>query len=246
MSPAGTETVTFSPFFLPSRARPTGLSLLIRPSVGLASVEPTMVKLCEPSGPSTLTVEPIWTWSLRGVLVDQRRVLDQRLDHLDPALDEGLLVLGVLVLGVLGEVAVLLGVVDPLGDLRPADGHHLLELVAELVEAVLADVGGLVVHGVSYPGIRKEPQPRVFNRALESEVGREAYNRPGGVSKDPPSPVVSGGPRGPADGRATGESRIDPASRRTPCRRRRSSRRSRASECDRAPPRPRAPSLAGS
>ena len=29
MSPAGTDTVTFSPFFLPSRARPTGLSLLI-------------------------------------------------------------------------------------------------------------------------------------------------------------------------------------------------------------------------
>ena len=64
MSPAGTWTVTFSPFFLPSNARPTGLSLLIRPSVGLASVEPTMVKLCEPSGPVTLTVEPIWTWSL--------------------------------------------------------------------------------------------------------------------------------------------------------------------------------------
>ena len=38
----------------------------------------------------------------------------------DPALDEGLLVLGVLVLGVLGQVAVLLGVVDPLGDLGPA------------------------------------------------------------------------------------------------------------------------------
>ena len=54
------------------------------------------------------------------VLVDDRGVLDQRLERLDPALDEGLLVLGVLVLGVLGEVAVLLGVVDALGDLGRA------------------------------------------------------------------------------------------------------------------------------
>jgi hypothetical protein len=37
------------------------------------------------------------------VLVDDRGVLDQRLERLDPALDERLLVLGVLVLGVLGE-----------------------------------------------------------------------------------------------------------------------------------------------
>jgi len=37
----------------------------------------------------------------RVVLVDDRRVLDQRLERLDPALDERLLVLGVLVLGVL-------------------------------------------------------------------------------------------------------------------------------------------------
>src|SRR2546423_3290645 len=82
----------------------------------------------------------------RVVLVDDRGVLDQRLERLDPALDEGLLVLGVLVLGVLREVPVLLGVVDALGDLRPLDRGHLLELRAELLEAVLRKVGGLVVH----------------------------------------------------------------------------------------------------
>jgi hypothetical protein len=38
-------------------------------------------------------------------LLDDRGVLDQRLERLDPALDERLLVLGVLVLGVLREVA---------------------------------------------------------------------------------------------------------------------------------------------
>ena len=57
----------------------------------------------------------------RVVLVDDRGVLDQRLERLDPALDERLLVLGVLVLGVLGQVAVFLGVVDPVGDLGPLD-----------------------------------------------------------------------------------------------------------------------------
>src|SRR5690349_11704230 len=81
-----------------------------------------------------------------GVLVDQRRVLDHRLEGLDPALDERLLVLGVLVLGVLAQVAVLFRVMDPLGDLGAPDVQHLLELRAELLEAVLADVGRLAVH----------------------------------------------------------------------------------------------------
>ena len=74
------------------------------------------------------------------------RVLDQRGEGLDPALDERLLVLGVLVLGVLAEVAVLLGIVDPLGDLGPLDIDHVLELRAELLEAFFGQVGGLVVH----------------------------------------------------------------------------------------------------
>src|SRR4029078_9170422 len=42
------------------------------------------------------------------VVLDARGLLDQRLERLDPALDERLLVLGVLVLGVLAEVAMLL------------------------------------------------------------------------------------------------------------------------------------------
>ena len=56
------------------------------------------------------------------VVVDDRvRGLDHRLEGLDPAFDERLLVLGVLVLGVLGHIAVLFRIVDPLGDLGPAD-----------------------------------------------------------------------------------------------------------------------------
>ncbi len=42
-SPAGTDTVILSPFFLPRRARPTGDSLEIRPDAGAASADPTMV-----------------------------------------------------------------------------------------------------------------------------------------------------------------------------------------------------------
>src|SRR6476661_7966425 len=87
----------------------------------------------------------------RMVLVDDRGVLDQRLERLDPSLDERLLVLGVLVLGVLGQVAVLLGVVDPVGDLGSLDRNHLVEFGAQLLEAVLGEVCGLAVHGLSPP-----------------------------------------------------------------------------------------------
>src|SRR5258706_1150598 len=121
---------------------------------------------------------------IRGVvLVDDRGVLDQRLERLDPALDERLLVLGVLVLGVLREVAVLLGVVDPLGDLRPADRQDLLELLAELLEAILADIGRLVIHQKSRPRRRKEPQPRDHSTRAGVRVGGVGYRAPGGVSK---------------------------------------------------------------
>src|SRR4051812_6746197 len=101
----------------------------------------------------------------RGVLVDQRRVLDHRLEGLDPALDERLLVLGVLVLRVLGEVAVLLGVVNPLRDLGTAHREHLVELRAELVEAVLADVGGLAVHASRTPEVRAGTRSRAAARS---------------------------------------------------------------------------------
>src|SRR5207249_629647 len=118
------------------------------------------------------------------VLVDERGVLDQRLDHLDAALDERLLVLGVLVLGILREVAVLLGVMDPLGDLWPPNGDHRLELQPELAEAFFADVGGLVVHSCLAPGNKERtPAPRSSCGGLESRVGGVGYRAPRGVSK---------------------------------------------------------------
>ena len=64
-------TVTFSPFFLPSSARPTGLSLLIRPSVGLASVEPIRA-VVEGFERLSERLLPKWAWAyihVRGVLL---------------------------------------------------------------------------------------------------------------------------------------------------------------------------------
>src|SRR5207253_2315955 len=83
----------------------------------------------------------------RVVLVDERGVLDERLERLDPALDEGLLVLGVLVLGVLGQIAVFLCVVDARGDLGPTNVRHLLVLGLELLEAFAGEIGWLVHSG---------------------------------------------------------------------------------------------------
>ena len=65
-------------------------------------------------------------------------------ERLDAALDERLLVLGVLVLGVLGDVAVLLGVVDALRDLRALDVDELVELGAQPLEAFGERYSGLL------------------------------------------------------------------------------------------------------
>ena len=73
-------------------------------------------------------------------------VLEHALERLDAALHEGLLVLGVLVLGVLGEVAMLLRVVDAGGNLRATDVHEEVQLLAEARLAFAREVGWLRVH----------------------------------------------------------------------------------------------------
>src|SRR5690606_40626944 len=85
-------------------------------------------------------------------------------DALDAALDESLLVLGVLVLGVLGDVAVLLRLLDAGCDLRTAHVDELLELRAELLEALARDVLGLVVH-VRVP-LSEDAPGRVRSRGI--------------------------------------------------------------------------------
>ena len=79
-------------------------------------------------------------------LLDDRRVAQLQLERGDAALQERLLLLGVLVLGVLGEVAVELRLVDARSDARPVDGDELVKLGLELLEALGGEVDRLRVH----------------------------------------------------------------------------------------------------
>src|SRR5687767_11217094 len=61
--PAGAWTTTLSPLRRPISAAPTGDSLLMRPSRGAASAEPTMVSVSSPSSPLITTFDPMPTRS---------------------------------------------------------------------------------------------------------------------------------------------------------------------------------------
>jgi hypothetical protein len=93
------------------------------------------------------------------VAVDDGGVLDQALEPLYLSLDESLLVLGVLVFGVLGEVTVFFGVVDTLGDLLAPDVDQLLEFRSELGQTLFRDVLSLVVHRGRLPFSFVRPWP---------------------------------------------------------------------------------------
>jgi hypothetical protein len=64
--------------------------------------------------------------------VDDACVAQLLLEGLDPVLELGLLVLGVVVLGVLGDVPELPGLLDPLRDLTALGGREVLDLLLEL------------------------------------------------------------------------------------------------------------------
>src|SRR6185503_166153 len=82
------------------------------------------------------------------VLVDDLSVLDHLLEGHDPALEEGLVVLRLLQLGVLGEIAELHGRVDPLGHLGALGRSQLFKLRLQLLEPIGRDVYRLfeIVH----------------------------------------------------------------------------------------------------
>ena len=73
------------------------------------------------------------------LLVDHRGAAQPLLELGDPLLEHRLLVLGVVVLGVLRDVAELARLLDPLGDLAALVGGQVLELLAELLETLLGD-----------------------------------------------------------------------------------------------------------
>ena len=118
-TPRGVVTSTDSPFFLPISALPSGDSFERRWFAGSASVEPTIVNsLLRPLPSLTLIVAPRWDFVLRELrAVDDPRVADVRLELQDAALDEGLFLLRVFVLGVFGDVAEFFRLTDALVDL---------------------------------------------------------------------------------------------------------------------------------
>ncbi len=80
--------------------------------------------------------------------LDDAGVAYEFLEQQDPAFDETLLVLGIVVLGVLVDIAKFLGLANPLSNLGPALVAKHLELRLQAVETLLREVYDLVVfHG---------------------------------------------------------------------------------------------------
>src|SRR3990172_13379375 len=76
-----------------------------------------------------------------GVVVDHSGAAQHLLDLQNPALDERLIVFGVVIFGVFREVAELLGLLDALGDLFPTGALEVLDLLFELVQTLLRQDG---------------------------------------------------------------------------------------------------------
>ena len=123
--PRGISTATTSFFFAPIRALPIGDSLESLCSAGSASAAPTSLNFCDlPDFWSlTWTTAPTSTCSVSTVLlVDHLGAAELVLKLGDALLEHRLLVLGVVVLGVLGDVAELARLLDAIGDLAALVG----------------------------------------------------------------------------------------------------------------------------
>ena len=60
--------------------------------------------------------------------------------------DQRLLLLGILVLRIFGDVAEFFGVADPLVDLAPVDGLEVVELLLQLLKALFGEHQLFIVH----------------------------------------------------------------------------------------------------
>ena len=159
----------------------------------------------------------------------RRRLDDDRrpqpgLDRLDPPLEERLLLAGGVVLGVLLEVAVLLGGPDPGDDLRALDPGQLVELGPQPRLALGASAPRPRPTG----GRRREPLRRGGRRRRAASPRRGARGAAGagasGAGGSPRAPSAS--PSGTRDDACRGQRRRRPARRaasrsaRSPCARR--------------------------
>src|SRR5258708_9358677 len=95
-------------------------------------------------------------------LLDDLGVSDRLLECEDATLDPTLVVLGVLVFGILGDIAELLGAADPVGHLPPLHGEELVKLGLELLQAFLGDRNGLVLQHLNFLKKRTAPRTSAF------------------------------------------------------------------------------------
>ena len=181
-------TLTASPFLRPMIAWPTGDSLEILSScgIGLGRADDLVDVLAAVGVARASTLLPRVTLSFFVGRVDDRGVREDLRDLDDAALDPRLLVLGVVVLGVLGDVAELLGFLDALADLAAADRLEVTELLFELDLAFWGECD-LFVHAMTPVSIDRETKavsrssrrglPRMTRRAARQNVHESIYER---------------------------------------------------------------------
>jgi hypothetical protein len=78
--------------------------------------------------------------------VDDARVANHRLDFENSPFDERLLLLGIFVLRVFGDVAELFGLADALVDFAAMVGLQIFEFLLEFLETIFRQKGLFVVH----------------------------------------------------------------------------------------------------
>ena len=182
--PRGTSTVTTSLRLWPIRALPIGDSFESLCSSGSASVEPTIWNFCESPRLLVFDVDDGAEGDLVGadrLLVDHGGAAQPLFELRDPALEQRLLVLGVVVLGVLGDVAEVARLLDPRGHLAPFHGREMLDLLFELLEPFRGDYG-LATH-LRYLALLDEGR----------ESGSQTQKRPGATAwRRHPGPEVAG------------------------------------------------------
>ncbi len=153
--PRGVSTLTLAPTLAFISALPIGDSAESRPSARLASVEPTRVQtLVLPLASSrTSALRPKAKESAAlGVDLDHDRVVEPLLQALDPRLQVRLVLFGDVILGVLLEVALLAGDLDPRRHLLAGGPFELRQLGFEVLDPGRGDrLAGLLwcVHGLS-------------------------------------------------------------------------------------------------
>ncbi len=150
LEPRGTATVTLSPGLWPMIARPTGDSLESLRPAGSASADPTIAYWTTSPALHVLQRDLGAHADLvggDGVRVDDDGPAQALSERVDAGLEHGLLVLGVLVLRVLGDVPEVARGPDAVCDFVALDAREVLDLLLEPLQALGGENDLAVDHG---------------------------------------------------------------------------------------------------